>query len=78
VFALDAATGDQSWHTDISDTIRAPEIGDNVVVASGGYSITALDPVNGTERWSVKYGRTDGNMLDSRVAIGEESVYVGF
>jgi len=78
VFALDATTGEHRWHTDVPDNIRAPEVGDDIVVASGGYSVTALDAASGDERWAVEYDRTDGNLLDSRVAISQESVFVGF
>lgn len=78
LFALDATTGERVWHTEIPDNIRAPEVSHDVVVASGGYTVTTLDPASGTERWTVEYERSEGNMLESRVAIGREAAYVGF
>jgi outer membrane protein assembly factor BamB len=78
VFALDATTGEHRWHTEVPDNIRAPEIGDDIVVASGGYVVTALDAASGEERWTAEYDYTEKSLIESRVAIGRESVFVGF
>ncbi|WP_435344851.1 PQQ-binding-like beta-propeller repeat protein [Haloarchaeobius sp. HRN-SO-5] len=78
VFSLDANSGELTWEQDFERINSVPEVADGMVVAKGGFSVRAYDAMGGEELWEFTTGdNPDQDLIDSRVEIGPESVYVG-
>ena len=78
VTALDGATGTVAWETPVEGVIQAPEVGAGLVTACTGWTVAALEPETGAERWRTAYDQTEANMIDARVAIADDGVFLGF
>ena len=78
VIALDGTSGDVLWTDDFEAVDRVPEARDDLVVASGTWSLRGYDGATGVQRWEITFGdQTEDQMLDSRVELGAENVYTG-
>jgi outer membrane protein assembly factor BamB len=78
VFSLYANSGELRWERNFEDITSVPEVGDGIVVAKGGFSVRAYDAIDGEKLWEFTTGDAQGqNIIDSRVEIGPDSVYVG-
>lgn len=51
LLAIDRATGEEIWRTDVGDRASAPLVVDGVVYLSTRTSIHAVDTITGDERW---------------------------
>lgn len=72
--ALDAATGDTQWRTDITDPVTAPAVGDATLVVTTRDGVHAFDAATGATRW-MRDG-LGGELFDASPIIANDTVYL--
>lgn len=81
LFAFDAATGKEAWHTIASPAnllVHAPAAsGDVVVVTTGDGVVAALDAASGAVRWSVKLDIPGVPVLGNPAIVGDTAYVYG-
>ncbi|WP_161596584.1 outer membrane protein assembly factor BamB family protein [Salinigranum halophilum] len=78
VFAVDVASGDLIWERECERITSVPEVANGIVVVKGSFSVRAYEAVSGELLWDFTTGEDpDKDLIDARVEIGPESVYIG-
>lgn len=76
MYALDADSGNEVW-TSANNTVQVPVGNEALVFGCHGKSITAVDAATGDTEWRTEFDDFGEHMIDSRIAIGTDDVYVG-
>jgi outer membrane protein assembly factor BamB len=76
MYALDAESGEELWKSP-SRTIQIPVGNDALIFGCEGTAVVALDATTGDVEWRTEFDELGDHMIDSRVAIWTDNVYVG-
>ena len=76
MYALDADSGTELW-TSPNRTVQIPVGNDALIFGCHGESVGAVDAATGNTEWQTEFDELEDYMIDSRVAIGTDNVYVG-
>lgn len=74
LLAVDAVTGAERWRVEVGGYVGTPAVADDIVIASGGGVLYALDTLDGTEVWSAS---TSAPSLFSDGTIDDGVLYIG-
>lgn len=76
MYALDAESGDELWKSS-NRTGQVPVGNDDLIFGCHGKAVVAVAAATGDVEWRTEFDELDDYMIDSRVAIGSDNVYVG-
>jgi outer membrane protein assembly factor BamB len=76
MYALDAESGDELWKSS-NRTVQVPVGNDDLIFGCHGKAVVAVAADTGDVKWCTEFDELDEYMIDSRVAIGIDNVYIG-
>lgn len=76
LYALDPGSGEELWSTS-AKSLQVPVGNESLIFGCDGMSVTAVDAVSGDIKWCTEFDELEDYMIDSRVAVGSDNVYVG-
>ncbi|WP_455448104.1 outer membrane protein assembly factor BamB family protein [Natrinema thermotolerans] len=79
VYAIDAATGDERWSTDVRTVDTSPTVVDDTVYVDASSTIRALDAETGDQLWERPMGgavETAPTVVDGTVFLGDANTVV--
>lgn len=76
LYALDPDSGEELWSTS-AKSVQVPVGNESLIFGCDGMSVTAVDAVSGDIEWCTEFDGLEDYMIDSRVAVDSDNVYVG-
>ena len=77
IFAINSISGDVQWEVKADRVVQVPVGNENTIIGNTGHKLVAIERANGHVRWRTEFDLSEEEIIDSRVALGDENAYVG-